>query len=85
MTEQSNDIETNSLIRTWTCCNENVPSNEMVFFAQVIMVYIVIITCIVNLSLQNEPRELWIALLSSSLGYILPSPQLTRIKQNLSS
>lgn len=69
--------------RIWTCCNNDVPSNEMVFISQVVIVYLVIISCIVNLSLQIEPRDLWVALLSSCLGYILPSPSLTRVKPNL--
>lgn len=83
--EMNNETTSESSERVWTCCNEDVPSNEMVFFSQVIIVYIVIITCIINLSLQNDPRDLWVALLSSCLGYILPSPALDRVVKQSSA
>ena len=40
------------------------------------MVYTVILTAIIHLSIQSPNKELWLVLLSSSLGYILPSPGL---------
>ena len=64
--------------RNWKCCAEQVPSSEIVFAAQVIVVYLVIAACIINLTLGNEPHDLWVALLSSSLGYILPAPALSK-------
>lgn len=69
-------IESSSEIssRPWCCCNKEIPSSEIVFFTQIIVVYLVIITCIANLTLGNNPHDLWISLLASSLGYILPSP-----------
>lgn len=88
MTERSerglSHNDSSSSVRVWTCCNNDVPSQEMVFLSQVVIVYLVIISCIVNLSLQIEPHDLWVALLSSCLGYILPNPSLTRVKPNLS-
>ena len=45
------------------------------------MIYTVVITCILNLSLTKDNSNLWTALLSSCLGYILPSPS---IKTNTS-
>lgn len=41
-----------------------------------IVVYTIIITSIVNLSLTNGSSELWISLLSSAIGYVLPNPSL---------
>ena len=64
----------------WTLAGKEIPSSEIVFFSQIIVLYIVIITCTINLSLQNGPHDLWIALMSSSLGYILPSPAITKPK-----
>ena len=61
----------------WTFCKKDIPSTQVVFFIQVTLVYIVAITCIVNLALGNEPKDLWISLLASSIGYVLPSPSLT--------
>ena len=63
-------------VRVWHVFGKRVPRSEIVFFSQVIIIYIVIITCIINLTTYNGRQEVWIALLSSSLGYLLPQPQL---------
>jgi len=63
--------------RKWKCCKEDIPTLQIIFFTQVILIYIVVLTCIVNLAYGNQPRELWISLLASGLGYILPAPSLT--------
>ena len=55
-----------------------VPQAEIVYFCQMIIVYVIIITSIINLSLQNGSSELWISLLSSCIGYALPSPKLKK-------
>ena len=62
----------------WMFFGEKCPKAEIVFFSQVILVYIVVITSIVNLSINNGSDRLWIALLSSSIGYLLPNPRLQR-------
>lgn len=51
------------------------PKQEVVFFCQVLLIYGVVITSLVNISLGST-HELWIALLTSCLGYLLPSPTL---------
>jgi hypothetical protein len=38
--------------------------SEIVYFCQMSVVYVIIVTSIVNLSLQNGKNELWITLLS---------------------
>lgn len=53
-----------------------------VFYAQITLLYIVVITSIVNLSLGNESSTLWTSLLCSCLGYILPQPKLKVSKYN---
>lgn len=72
------DLDIPEPATNWRCCNQEVPSVEIVFFTQVIVVYIIILTCIVNLTLNIDPRDLWITLLSSCLGYILPAPTIQR-------
>lgn len=52
------------------------PKSEFVFFVQVFLIYIVVITSIVNLTINGDEGKLWTALLSSSLGYLLPNPSL---------
>jgi hypothetical protein len=63
--------------RKWKCCKEDIPTHQILFFTQVILIYIVVLTCIANLAYGNEPRELWISLLASGIGYILPAPSLS--------
>ena len=61
----------------WAVLGKELPRSEITFFAQVIMVYIVIIVCIINLSISNGDSNLWTALLSSCLGYLLPAPSMS--------
>ena len=51
---------------------------EIVFFCQVIILYTVIVVSIYKLTVGNGDSTLWTALLSSSLGYLLPNPSLKR-------
>ena len=60
----------------WNIFGKRLPKSEIVYFSQVIIIYLVIITCIVNLSVNNGDSNLWTALLSSCLGYILPAPKI---------
>ena len=64
--------------RLWKIFGKTIPKNEVIFICQVVILYIVIITCIVNLSLGNGDSNLWTALLSSSMGIMLPAPTLSR-------
>ena len=57
-------------------CDKRVAKNLITFWAQIVAIYVVMVTSIVNLSLDVPDRELWLVLLSSSLGYVLPSPGL---------
>lgn len=68
---------TSSESSQWDMFGKELPKSEITFFAQVIMVYIVIVVCIVNLSIANGDSNLWTALLSSCLGYLLPSPSMS--------
>jgi len=70
-----NDIDS---IRQWQIFGKTIPKNEAIFICQVVILYIIIITCIVNLSISNGDSNLWTALLSSSMGIMLPAPTLSR-------
>lgn len=65
---------------SWRFCGYGLDKTQVVYFSQIIIIYIIIITCILNLSLKNGDSNLWTALLSSSLGYLLPSPKLKVVK-----
>jgi hypothetical protein len=53
---------------------KKVNKHKIIYFSQVIALYIVILSSIVNLSLQHPLTELWVTLLSSSISVLLPAP-----------
>ena len=66
--------------QSWPVFGQRVARSEIVFFCQVVIIYTVIVTSIYNLTTEHEDGHLWTALLSSSLGYLLPNPTLKRKK-----
>ena len=54
------------------------PKEEIVFLCQIVVLYTVIVISIYNLTVGHDDSNLWTALLSSSLGYLLPNPTLRR-------
>ena len=62
----------------WHLFGTECPKEEIVFFCQVIILYTVIVVSIYNLTVGHGDSTLWTALLSSSLGYLLPNPSLKR-------
>ena len=75
-------LDSNNVEDQWKLFGRRVPKQEAVFFSQVILIYLVVITCILNLSLTSSNSTLWTALLSSSLGIILPSPSIKSRNRN---
>ena len=64
----------------WTLFGSKFSRTALAFICQVIILYISIITCFVNLTVCNGPHELWITVLSLSLGTILPSLKVRKTK-----
>ena len=62
----------------WYFFGTECPKEEIVFMCQVIVLYTVIVVIICNLTIGHGDATLWTALLSSSLGYLLPNPSLKR-------
>ena len=59
----------------------NLSSNTadiIAFLFQVVAVYIVIVISLLNLTRGSDNKELWVSLLLSSVGYLLPTPILTK-------
>ena len=75
MEERSSDRTSE---RSWKIFGGSVPKAEIQYLGQIIIIYIVIITCIFNLSINSENKDngVWTALLSSCLGYMLPNPSM---------
>ena len=54
------------------------PKSAVVYITQMLIILGVVIASIVNLSITNDNKEMWISLLCSTIGYILPSPKLRK-------
>ena len=54
----------------WKFCKSKFPKEEIIYFCQVLMVYIVVITNIVNLCISDTNTCLWSSLVSGSVGYL---------------
>ena len=65
----------------WVLCNRELPSREVIFFSQVVILYVIICVSIAHISLGIGNSTLWASLLAGSLGYLLPSPYVGK-KQN---
>jgi len=72
----NNNSETLSRSRIWPMCGNNMPSSMIVFFTQMIVIYIIVGVSLYNLTLGHEPHTLWISLLSSALCLIIPAPKI---------
>ena len=70
-------METSSETK-WTVLGKKLPKSEIVYFTQIVVLFTVIAISLYNLTSNTESRELWISLMSSSLGYILPSPKIKK-------
>lgn len=66
--------------REWNCCGIGTPKECVVYFSQLLIILIVVITSIVNLTINSNKTELWVSLLSACIGYILPNPSLSKSK-----
>ncbi len=72
------EIERQDSNRQWNVCGRSIPRAEIVFFSQVIIVYVVICISLANLSLEKGDSQLWTSLLSTCIGILLPSPTIRR-------
>jgi len=67
----------------WSFFGSEIPSTEIVFFCQIVAIYVIICTSLYNLTVGSEPANLWITLLSSCVGYLLPRPVLKLKRENV--
>ena len=52
---------------------------KIVYSMQIVAIFIIILFCLVNLTLKElsgDNEKLWVGLLGSSIGYLLPNPSL---------
>ena len=72
----------NTFVKSTKGSKSKTAKNPFTFFTQIIVVYMISITSLVQISLRSPDTELWLILLSSSIGYILQSPVLKFRKQS---
>lgn len=61
----------------------NPPSQkQVIYYCQVIAIYIIVIACLVNLSVGSNNDTVWASMLSASIGYLLPSPKFKKSKDD---
>ena len=76
--EDSTDAQSEEDSTPWHLFGTVCPKEEILFLCQVLVLFTVILISIYNLTTSHENSNLWTALLSSSLGYLLPNPTLRR-------
>ena len=65
----------------WKICGTKFPKQEVIYFCQVFIVYIVLISSIVNPCISDRNNCLWSSLVNGSVGYLPPNPSIKR-KEN---
>ena len=60
----------------WIWCSQVYPRRQIVFFSQVLLVYILVLTALVNITIRPDDTQLWVAVISGAVGYLLPNPKL---------
>ena len=72
--------ETNCEKKSWKFCNNvTLPRSEVVFVAQMVVILILLLFCILKLSftkLSCEETSVWFSILSGLVGYVLPNPRI---------
>ena len=62
----------------WKLCCTKAPKDEIVYCCQLVIAYIVIIVSLLNITFTENDTCLWSTILSGTVGYLLPSPQLQK-------
>lgn len=70
-------------IEHWLLCGGKLPRAEIIFFAQLFICVTLIIASIAMLALHDANRDFWMVILSSVVGYIMPSPTPPKSNQEL--
>ena len=76
--EDSTDAQNAEDSTPWHLFGTVCPKEEIVFLYQVLFLFTVILISIYNLTTGHENSNMWTALFSSYLGYLLPNPTLRR-------
>ena len=59
-----------------------VTQRQIIYYCQVVAIYIIVVACVVNLSLGGGQDTVWASMLSASIGYLLPAPKFKKSKND---
>ena len=86
MTDSTDAITASTLVfdeqngerNPWTICSQECSRSFLFFSFQVIVILILVLTSVFRIILAStcEESSVWVAILSSCVGYVLPSPRL---------
>ena len=76
------ETASNNSSQNWKFSNKIYSKDLIKFISQTILLYIIICVSVLNLSLKNGDSNVWISLLSFSLGVIQNAPKLSRKSAN---
>jgi hypothetical protein len=78
MTDEADAQVSSTTSEHWTCCKtDDIPRDQIIYFAQIVLIYVVVITSLAALVYGAPNESVWLSLLSACIGYILPAPTLT--------
>ena len=70
-------VKTPSMSSKWDWFGHTFPRQEVVYFSQIVVILIVTCVSLGNLTHGQGHSNLWVALLSSCIGYILHQPSMS--------
>ncbi len=76
--DKTEETKSSNFIQVW---HKRTSQSRELFYVQTLMITVIIIASIVNLSIDSDNRQVWIAILSASYGNILPSPKFSKKPQ----
>jgi len=67
----------------WKIVDKNVARTKFILtLFQMLMIFLVILSCILNISFGNGNSEMWVSFLGLAFGAILPNPKVKKIVSN---
>ena len=86
MTDQEDNINPGKVVfddniqekKSWSCLGQTRSRSLIVFLSQLFVILLIIFVCFwrIHLSKTCDESIVWVAILCSAAGYILPSPSL---------
>jgi steroid 5-alpha reductase family enzyme len=63
--------------RSWIFFHKRIPRSEVIFIIQAILIFFLALASVISLFLSRSCEEttVWVGILSSSVGYMLPAPR----------